>query len=57
MNGVLSEGFTVSPLLFTMVLEALSSKFRTSLPWKLLYIDVLVMIADSIEEAIVKFMR
>ena len=29
----------LSPLLFIMVLEALSREFRTSCPWELVYVD------------------
>ena len=37
----------MSPLLFVMVLEALSREFRVTLPWKLLYADDLVVIAET----------
>jgi len=37
----------LSPLLFVMVLEALSREFRVTLPWKLLYADDLVVIAET----------
>ena len=63
-NGQLSEEFGVgvgvhqgsvlSPLLFILVLEALSREFRTGVPWELLYADDLVIIADSLEECISK---
>ena len=33
------QGYVQSPLLFIMVLEALSREFRTGTPWKLLYAD------------------
>ena len=56
-NGQLSEEFEVnvgvhqrsvlSPLLFILVLEALSREFRTGVPWELLYADDLVIIADT----------
>lgn len=64
-NGTTGEGFNVkvgvhqgsvlSPLLFAIVLEALSREFRTGLPWELLYADDLVLIAESIEELESKF--
>ena len=38
------------PLLFSIVLEALSAEFRTGVPWELLYADDLAMIAESEEE-------
>src|SRR5271163_1549548 len=33
------QGSVLSPLLFTVVLEALSEEFRQGLPWELLYSD------------------
>ena len=43
------QGHVLSPLLFIIVLEALSREFRTGLPWELLYADNLRLMADSIE--------
>ena len=64
-NGQLSDEFEVkvgvhqgsvlSPLLFILVLEALSREFRTGVPWELLYADDLVIIANSLEELIARF--
>ena len=42
------QGSVLSPLLFTIVLEALSREFRAGVPWEDLYADDLVIIADSI---------
>jgi hypothetical protein len=63
LNGRVSEGFNVkvgvhqgsvlSPLLFIIVLEALSRKFRERLPWELLYADDLVLLAET-EELLVE---
>ena len=63
-NGQYSEEFGVeigvqqvsvlSPVLFTLVLEALSREFCTSVLWELLYTDDLVLIADTQEECIFK---
>jgi Reverse transcriptase (RNA-dependent DNA polymerase) len=44
------QGSVLSPLLFNIVLEALSRKFRQGLPWELLYADDLVLWAESEEE-------
>ena len=41
------QGPVLSPLLFTIVLEELSKKFREGLPWELLYADDLVLIAET----------
>lgn len=43
------QGSVLSPLLFIMVIEALSQRFRGGLPWELLYADDLVIIAESEE--------
>ena len=43
------QGFVLSSLLFILVLEA-SRKFRTGVPWELLYADDLVLITDTQEE-------
>ena len=48
------QGSVLSPLLFILVLEALSSQFRTSVPWELLYADELAVMADSLEECIAR---
>ena len=44
------QGSVLSPLLFIIVLEALSREFRAGVPWEDLYADDLVIIADSLEE-------
>jgi hypothetical protein len=67
-NGNMSGGFSIkvgvhqgsvlSPLLFIIVLEALSRKFRGGLPWELLYADDLVLMAeteDLLKEKIMKW--
>jgi hypothetical protein len=68
LNGRESKGFRVkvgvhqgsvlSPLLFVIVLEALSREFRAGLPMELLYADDLVLMAETLEllkEKIVKW--
>ena len=39
-----------APLLFIIVLEALSREFQTGCPWELLYAEDLVIIADTMDE-------
>ena len=51
------QGSVLSPLFFIIVLEPLSREFRTGLPWELLYVDDLVLMADSIEELEILFER
>ena len=48
------QGSVLSPLLFIIVLEALSREFRTGCPWELLYADDLMISAESMEEMLVK---
>ena len=48
------QGSVSSPLLFILVLEALSRQFRTGVPWELLYADDLAVMADSLEECIAR---
>jgi hypothetical protein len=67
LNGNVSKGFKVkvgvhqgsvlSPLLFIIVLEALSRKFRGGLPMELLYADDLVLMAESEELLVEKLKR
>ena len=46
------QGSVLSPLLFIIVLEALSREFRAGVPWEDLFADDLVIIADSLEECV-----
>ena len=46
------QGSVLSPLLFIVVLEALSREFRSGVPWENLYADDLVIIAESLEESV-----
>ena len=41
------SGSALSPLLFVIVIEALSREFRVALPWELLYADDLVVIPET----------
>ena len=47
-----NQGSILSPLLFIIVLEALSREFWAGVPWEDLYADDLVIIADSLEECV-----
>ena len=51
------QGSVLSPMLFIIVMDALSAVFRDGLPWKLLYADDLVLMADSESELLVKIAR
>ena len=46
------QGSVLSPLLFIIVLEALSREFCSRVPWEDLYADDLVIIAESLEECV-----
>ena len=48
------QGSALSPLLFMIVMEAISTEFRVTLPWKLLYADDLAVITETEEELIKK---
>src|SRR6188768_2291690 len=50
------QGSVLSPLLFTILLEALTRHFGCGLPWELLYADDLVIIAES-EESLIEKIR
>jgi len=41
------QGSVLSPLLFVVVMEAISREFRVALPWELLYADDFVLIAET----------
>ena len=43
------QGSVLSPLLFIIVLKALSREFCSGVPWENLYADDLVIIAESLE--------
>jgi len=47
------QGSALSPLLFVIVMEAISREFRVTLPWELLYADDLVVTAET-EEGLIK---
>ena len=46
------QGSALSPLLFVIVMEAISREFGVALPWELLYADDLVVIAETEEDLI-----
>ena len=41
------QGSALSPLLFVIVIEAISREFRVALPWELLYADDLAVTAET----------
>jgi len=45
------QGSALNPLLFVIVMEALSREFRVTLPWEL-YADDLVMVAETEDDLI-----
>ena len=51
-NVGMHQGSALSPLLFVIVMEAISRKFRVALPWELLCADDLVVIAETEEDLI-----
>ena len=46
------QGSVLGPLLFIILLEALSQEFQAGVPWEDLYADDLVITADSLEECV-----
>ena len=46
------QGSVLSPILFIIVLDALSREFQAGVPWEDLYPDDLVIIADSLDESV-----
>ena len=46
------QGSVLSPLLFIIVLEALSSEFRSGVPWEDLSADDLAIITESLKECV-----
>ena len=46
------QGSVLSPLLFIIVLEALSRELHSGVPWEDLYADDLVIISESLEECV-----
>ena len=48
------QGSGLSPLLFVIVMEAISREFRVALPWELLYADDLAVIGETEEDLIMR---
>jgi len=48
------QGSSLCPLLFVIVMDALFRGFKVALPWELLYIDHLVVIADTEGDLIIR---
>ena len=49
------QGSVLSPLLFIIVIEAVSMGFRIGSPWELLYADDLVIISKTLEGLVFRF--
>ena len=56
-NVGVHQGSVLSPLLFILVLEALSRELKTGVPWELLYADDLVLISESLDDCKSKFKK
>ena len=52
MKVCVHQGSILSPLLFIIVLEALSREFRSGVPWEDLYADDLVIIAECLRNVL-----
>ena len=50
------QGSVLSPLLFIIVLEALSCEIRVGVPWEDLYADDLVVIAETLDECVTRLL-
>ena len=48
------QGSVLSPLLFIIVLEALSCDFRVGMPWELFFAGDLVTITESLEKCVAR---
>ena len=48
------QGSALSPLIFIIVMEALSCDFRTGRPFELLYADDLAIVSDSMDNLLEK---
>jgi len=46
------QGSALSPLLFVIVMEAISREYRVALIWKLLYADDLIVIVENEDDLI-----
>jgi len=51
------QGSVLSPLLFAVVMQAITRSTKVGLPWELLYADDLVLMAESMDELISKINR
>jgi transposase len=49
-NSKVRVSKVLSPLVFIMVMEAISLEFRTGCPWEMLYAEDLVITTDSMDE-------
>ncbi|VBB35221.1 unnamed protein product, partial [Acanthocheilonema viteae] len=54
-NVGLHQGSVLSPLLFTIIVDAISEDIRSGLPFEMLYADDLILTANSIDELSIMF--
>ncbi|GKA40650.1 retrovirus-related pol polyprotein LINE-1 [Tanacetum coccineum] len=50
MDAGLHQGSTISPYLFTLILDELSQEIQESIPWCMIFTDDIVLIAESAKE-------
>ena len=57
MKVVVHQGSALGPLLFILVMEEATRECRKGAPWEILYVDNLVLTAESKDEVKSMFMK